>query len=236
MPERGTDNLDVWVIVRCFNEASVVRGVIEELRGHFPNVIGVDDGSTDESAAEMLAAGAMVVRHPVNLGGGAALQTGLEFALLDHGAAYVVCFDGDGQHRAEDAAAMVDHIRSTEVDILIGSRFLGSAQDMPRSRGVLLRLGRAFERLSTGIKLTDAHNGLRVFSRRFAATVDLQMNDMAYASELLGIIKRSGLAFAEYPVTVRYTDYSRAKGQRSINSVNIATDVWLHQVLKGRRR
>ena len=62
------------------------------------------------------------------------------------------------------------------------------------------------------------------------------MHDMAYASELLGLIARSGLQYAEHPVTIDYTDYSRKKGQRSINSINIATDIWMHQVLRGRRR
>jgi len=229
-------NTDVWVIVRCFNEAPVVRGVIEELRQGFPNVVGVDDGSRDTSSAEMLAAGAVVVRHAINLGGGAALQTGIEFALLDPNAKYFVCFDADGQHRAQDALSMVERLRRGEEDILIGSRFLGSAQGMPRHRRLLLQVARVFERLTSGVALTDAHNGLRVFTRAFAERLDLQMTDMAYASELLSLIKSSGLRYAEHPVTIRYTDYSKAKGQRSINSVNIAMDIWLHQALRGRRR
>ncbi|HEX8094496.1 glycosyltransferase family 2 protein [Jatrophihabitans sp.] len=229
-------NTDVWVVVRCFNEAQVVRKVIEELRQSFPNVVGVDDGSRDTSSAEMVAAGAVVVRHPINLGGGAALQTGIEFALLDPDAQYFVCFDADGQHCVEDAVSMVERLRRGEEDILIGSRFLGSAQGMPRNRRLLLQGARVFERLTSGVALTDAHNGLRAFTRAFAERLDLQMTDMAYASELLSLIKSSGLRYAEHPVTIRYTDYSRAKGQRSINSVNIAMDIWLHQALRGRRR
>ncbi|MDQ2838975.1 MAG: glycosyltransferase family 2 protein [Actinomycetota bacterium] len=230
------DNLDVWVIVRCFNEATVVGDVVAELREYFPHVVGVDDGSADASSEEMLRAGAVVVRHSVNLGAGAALQTGLQYALLDHGARYFLCFDADGQHRAQDAAAMVARLRTEDIDVLIGSRFLGSAEGMPGRRRLLLRTARTFERFSSGIRLTDAHNGLRAFSRRFAIQVDLSMADMAYASELLGVIKHSGLAYAEHPVTINYTDYSMHKGQRSINSVNIAMDIWVHQVLQGRRR
>lgn len=229
-------NDDVWVIVRCFNESRVVRGVIEELRQHFPNVVGVDDGSRDTSSAEMVAAGALVVRHAINLGSGAALQTGIEFALLDPDAQYFVCFDADGQHRPEDAVSMVQRLRRGEEDILIGSRFLGSSAGMPRSRRIVLKSARVFERLTSGVSLTDAHNGLRVFTRAFAERVDLQLADMAYASELLSLIKHSGMRYAEHPVTIQYTEYSMAKGQRSINSVNIAMDIWLHQFLKGRRR
>jgi hypothetical protein len=131
---------------------------------------------------------------------------------------------------------MAERIRREGMDILIGSRFLGKAENMPKSRGLLLKAGRVFERLTSKVELTDAHNGLRVFSRRFAGQVDLSMSDMAYASELLGLITRSGLNYAEHPVTIDYTDYSMHKGQRSINSVNIAMDIWLNQVLRGRRR
>lgn len=229
-------NTDTWVIVRCFNEASVVGPVIAGLREHFTNVVGVDDGSSDTSSEVMAEAGASVVRHSVNLGAGAALQTGLQYALLDRQAAYFLCFDADGQHRVADAVAMMERMRQGDVDVLVGSRFLGSADGMPLQRRVVLTLGRAFERLSSGITLSDGHNGLRVFSRAFASQVDLSMSDMAYASELLALISRSGLPYAEHPVTIDYTDYSLGKGQRSINSVNIAMDVWIHQLLRGRRR
>jgi polyprenyl-phospho-N-acetylgalactosaminyl synthase len=235
-PVPASGNNDVWVIVRCYNEASVVGDVIRGLKTVFPNVVGVDDGSRDSSSEEMAGAGANVVRHAVNLGAGAALQTGLQYALLDHSAGYFLCFDADGQHRVDDASAMIDRMRVEAMDILIGSRFLGRAENMPASRKVLLKAGRVFEKLTSRVDLTDAHNGLRVFSRTFASQVDLSMSDMAYASELLGIIARSGLTYAEHPVTIDYTEYSMHKGQRSINSVNIAMDIWMNQILRGRRR
>lgn len=237
MPDTsGGPNDDVWVIVRCFNEAAVVGPVIQSLRTVFPNIVAVDDGSTDASSAIMAGAGAKVVRHAINLGAGAALQTGLQYALLDHSAQYFVCFDADGQHRTEDAVAMIDRLRVEEIDILIGSRFLGHAEGMPSSRRALLVAARTFERMTSGVHLTDAHNGLRAFTRRFAATVDLNMSDMAYASELLSAVARSKLSYAEHPVTIEYTEYSKRKGQRSINSVNIALDIWIHQVFRGGRR
>ena len=228
-------NADVWVIVRCYNEAPVVHAVISDLRHVFPNVVGVDDGSCDGSQEAMLRAGARVVRHSINLGAGAALQTGIEFALLDPRAKYFVCFDADGQHRVTDAQAMVVRVRNGEFDILIGSRFLGDAAHLPAGRKLVLKAGRLCERLMSGISLTDAHNGLRVFNRQFASQVDLTISDMAYASELLSLIRRSGLRYGEHPVSITYTDYSLAKGQKSINSVNIATDLLVHS-LGGRRR
>lgn len=227
-------NRDTWAIVRCFNEAPVAGDVVAELVRWFPNVVGVDDGSTDGSAAVLEGAGARVVRHAVNLGAGAALQTGIRFALLDPGARYFLCFDADGQHRVRDAAAMVERMRREELDVLIGSRFLGSSSGMPGLRRAVLRAGRLFERLSSGMALSDAHNGLRVFSRRFASQLDLQSCDMTYASELLRAVRSSGLPYGEHPVTIDYTRYSLSKGQRSVNSINIAVDLWV-QRLFGRR-
>lgn len=229
-------NDDVWVVVRCFNEAEVVGDVLRELQEVFPRIVAVDDGSTDDSYEVMAATGVDAIRHAVNLGPGAALQTGLLYGLLDRDAHWFVCFDADGQHRVADAAAMVDHARTAGVDVLIGSRFLGRAENLPPLRRRVLRLAATFERLMSGVRLTDGHNGLRVFSRRFAEQVDLRLPGMAYASELLEQVARSNLPYAEHPVTIEYTKYSLAKGQRSLNSINIALDVWLNRLLRGGRQ
>lgn len=226
---------DVWAIVRCFNEAPVVGDVVRGLLEVFPRVVAVDDGSTDDSYEELIAAGAAVVRHAVNLGPGAALQTGLLYGLLDKEAQLFVCFDADGQHRVSDAEAMVQRMRREPLDVLIGSRFLGEAHNLPALRRRVLHLAATFERIMSGVHLTDGHNGLRVFSRRFAEIVDLRLPGMAYASELLEQIQRSGLPYGEHPVTIEYTPYSLGKGQRSLNSINIALDVWLHRLLRGGR-
>ena len=235
MTSTGWDNSDVWVVVPTYNEAPVVRNVLINLKRFFPNVVAVDDGSSDASDAEILASGARLVRHSINLGAGAAMQTGVEFARLDRNARYFVTFDADGQHRPEDAAAMVDRLRTGAEDILIGSRFLGTTSGIKPGRRLLLKLARLFEWGTTGVRLTDAHNGLRAFNRAFADQINLTFSDMAHASELLEQIGKSKLVYAEHPVTIDYTDYSRAKGQRSINSVNIAVDVWLHHLLRGGR-
>lgn len=224
---------DVWVIVPTYNEARVVRRVLEELRVEFPNVVAVDDCSTDDSGAEILAAGARLVSHPVNMGAGGALQTGVDFALMDPSARYFVTFDADGQHRVSDAVALVAEIKARGVDVLLGSRFLGRAINMPRSRRLLLWSARWFEKLSTGFSLTDAHNGLRVFNRGFAEVLQLRMTDMAWATEFLTRAARTGATVAEFPVTIDYTDYSRSKGQHSINSVNIGVDILLDRLLRG---
>lgn len=231
-PTRRND--DVWVIVPCYNEGPVVRGVIENVREHFPNVVAVDDGSRDNSAAEILAAGARLVQHPVNMGAGSAYQTGIEFALRDPEAEFFVTFDADGQHQVDDVVDMVNHLRKADVEVLIGSRFLGTVAGMSTSRRALLKAAVVFERATSGIALTDAHQGLRVFRRSFARVLDLKSHDMSWASEFLTRMAEHHTSYEEYPVHVVYTDYSRGKGQRSINSVNIGVDVLINKLLRGR--
>ena len=226
-------NTDAWVIVPAYNEGLVVREVVTKLLGLFANVVVVDDGSSDDTAAQVRAAGAKLIRHRENLGVGAAIQTGLEFALLDPRAKFFVTFDADGQHRAEDAEAMVARLREGGVEILFGSRFLGQVHGIRPGRRLLLQAARVFERTTSGIWLSDAHNGLRAFSRAFAARLHFAHADMAHASELLAAAAASGLSYAEHPVTVEYTDYSRGKGQSNLNSVNIAVDVLLRQLFDG---
>lgn len=234
----SSGNLDTWVVVPVHNEAAVVFEVLSELRRTFANVVAVDDGSEDGSAAEIVKAGAVLVRHAVNLGAGAAMETGLAYALAQPGAQFFVTFDADGQHQVHDALAMAQLVRSGEVDVALGSRFMdaGEAQGIPRSRRVLLMAARRFESVTSGVSLTDAHCGLRCFNREFAQQIQLTLRGMAHASELLAVLKHSGLRYREVPVTVLYTDYSMKKGQKSINSVNIAMDVWLHQLFSRRAR
>lgn len=229
-PAERDGNSDACVIVPMFNEAQVIHGVVTELAQRFAHVVCVDDGSSDSSAQQARAAGATVVLHPVNLGQGAALQTGLAFALRNPGWNYFVTFDADGQHRVNDAENLVAEARTSGVDVVLGSRFLTRGAAIPRSRRMLLRGAVAFTNLTTGMRLTDAHNGLRVLNRRAASCIDLRLAGMAHASEILDQIRRNKLSCREHAVSIRYTEYSRAKGQSNLNAFNIAFDVLAERV------
>lgn len=228
---RGAESLaDVVVIVRVFNEATVVGSVIRELREAGLAVIAVDDASTDLSAAEIDAAGAFRVSHPANLGAGGALQTGIEAALSFTDAEYIACFDADGQHRVEDLLGMIEKIR-TGYDVVIGSRFLeGGATEMPWLRRQLLRTATALMNRKGQTRLTDAHNGLRIMRRSVAREIKLTYSGMAYASQLEQTLTSSDHRIAEHPVTILYTEYSQSKGQPLLNSVNILAEVAAHRI------
>jgi len=218
------------VVVPMYNEGSVIAAVVSELRGTFPVVVCVDDGSTDDSAESARAAGAVVVRHPTNLGQGAALETGIRFALSLPATEYVVTFDADGQHDVADARAMVERAAQGGLQVVLGSRFLAAAEDVPLARRLLLRAAVQFTRRTTGLALTDAHNGLRVLRRDAAQAVRLRLHGMSHASEILTVLARGGFSVEEHPVTIRYTDYSRAKGQRGYNALNILFELAVNRV------
>jgi polyprenyl-phospho-N-acetylgalactosaminyl synthase len=220
----GQPSTAIWLVVPAFNEAAVIGRVVADLARHGYRAVVVDDGSTDDTGPKARAAGATVVSHPINLGQGAALQTGITFALR-HGAETIVTFDADGQHRAADVAVLVEALAAANADFALGSRFRGGAVAMPVSRRLLLTAATWFTRLTTGMAITDTHNGLRAMTRRGASRLALRQNRMAHASELLDQIARSGLPYVEVPVTIEYSRYSLAKGQRLADSLRILVDL-----------
>lgn len=218
---------DAIVVVPAYNEARSVGHVVRTLTPHFRHVVVVDDASTDATAAIALAAGATVLRHPINLGQGAALQTGFEHVRTAYDATWVVTFDADGQHRLCDALAMVEEGRRTDADVVLASRFTGTARNVPRLRRLVLRAAVVFTRWTAGIPVTDAHNGLRVIHTRVLDRLRISLPGMAHASELLNQIGRHRLRYVEVPVTIIYNDYSCSKTQSNLNVVNIVFDLAL---------
>ncbi|MDQ3527333.1 MAG: glycosyltransferase family 2 protein [Actinomycetota bacterium] len=218
---------DAWLVIPLFNEGPVIADVLAEAMERFPYVVCVDDASTDDSAALARHAGAVIVRHPFNLGQGAALQTGIRYVLEASDAAYLITFDADGQHRVQDAEEMVARARAEDLAMVFGSRFLDKRTRPGLLRRVVLKAAVTLTNLQTGMRLSDAHNGLRVVRRDAAAALDLRQDRMAHATEIVLQLGRTRLPWAEHPVHVLYTDYSRAKGQSLINSVNILIDTIL---------
>ena len=224
------ENDDVWLIVPMFNEATVIFEVLQRLSETFPNIVCVDDGSTDGSPDVVAASPfARLVQHPVNLGQGAALQTGVEYARAQPRARFFVTFDADGQHQVDDALAMVERLRTEPLDILIATRFGDTeASGMPWLKRLVLRTSVALSPQSRRLGLTDTHNGLRAFDKVVADQLDLTVSGMGHASEFIRLIDRHGWRVAEHSATIIYTDYSKTKGQSLLNGVNIVVDGLAH--------
>ncbi len=224
----NTDNKEaVWIVIPAYNEGRAIGNVLRNLL-HYPySVVVVDDGSSDETYQECLKYPVTVLRHPANLGQGAALQTGISYALRFPATKYIVTFDSDGQHNADEIAHILEPLKQGKVDVALGSRFLrpGDAVNIPGMKKAVLGLATAFTRFTSGLKLTDTHNGFRAITAEAAPKIHITQNRMAHASEILQKIADHKLRYCEVPVTITYTEYSKVKGQSLLNSVNILWDM-----------
>jgi polyprenyl-phospho-N-acetylgalactosaminyl synthase len=227
---------DVWIVVPAFNEAAVIGEVVADLRSVFDHVVCVDDGSADGTGDIALRAGAHLLRHPINLGQGAAIQTGVEYARRQPGAKVFATFDADGQHRIKDLAAMIDRLAAGDVDVVIGTRFAQAQASLasrpPLLKRIVLRTAARLSPRGRQLGLTDTNNGLRVFNKKVADGLDITMSGMSHANEFVMLIAENNWRVVEEPIEVLYTEYSKSKGQPLLNGVNIIFDGFL----RGRTR
>ena len=213
--------MSTYIIIPAFNESSGLVAVLESLLPLNFGIIVIDDGSTDDTGNIAGAFPVLLIRHELNLGQGAALETGME-AARKLNADFVIHFDADGQHDPSDIAQLLIPLKKDEADIVFGSRFLEKRPSgLSLSKKIILTIGRWINYLITGILLTDAHNGIRALNKKALYSIHFQQPGMAHASEILYEVKRKSLRYLERPVHIRYTDYSKGKGQSLLNSVNI---------------
>ena len=223
-----THHPGAWIVVPAFNEATVIGEVIADLRSVFDHVVCVDDGSTDGTGEIALRAGAHLLRHPINMGQGAALQTGVEYARKQPEAKVFATFDADGQHRIKDVAAMIDRLAAGDVDVVIGTRFgRHDGSRPPLLKRIVLQTAARLSRRGRRLGLTDTNNGLRVFSKTVADGLNITMSGMSHANEIIMMIAENNWRVVEVPVEVLYTEYSKSKGQPLLNGVNIIFDGFL---------
>lgn len=209
--------MNTWVIIPALNVAPVLADTLSDICAQAFTIVVIDDGSHDATIEVAAKAGVHVLRHGINRGQGAALQTGVSYALRK-GADIIVHFDGDGQHRAEDIGRLVEPIEQSGVDVVLGSRFLRSEDRarIPLERRLFLRMAILFTRVFSGIRLTDTHNGLRAFSRAAAERITITEDRYTHPSQIIHEIARNGLSYVEVPVSIEYTEYSRMQGHSSL--------------------
>ncbi len=229
--------MNVAVLMPAFDEGERLTASLADLataRGDTSiTVFVVDDGGRVPIEKEELSKAArgirvVLARHAVNLGQGAALETARRLALDPRFSTpkfdAFVTMDADGQHRAEDALALAEAV-TKGADVALGDRFAGNS-NVPAGRRALLALARVFERITTGLTLSDAHNGLRAFSPAAITAIKMTQNRMAHATELTRRIAYAKLSVTEVPVSVRYTKDSLAKGQSATGAIAILADLF----------
>lgn len=223
----------IFVVIPAYNESRAIHSTVEPLIAHGYTVVVVDDHSLDQTCAVLQKLPVYYLRHPINLGQGAALQTGMDFA-LQQGAEFIIHFDADGQHQAEDISMLMEPLQCGQADVVIGSRFLRweDRQEVPTFRQLFLRVAVLVNWLITGVRLTDAHNGFRALTRSAAQKIYLRENRFAHASEILVQIRHAKLRYVERPTKIVYTHYSKAKGQSLWNAFNIMVDLLLSRFIR----
>ena len=223
--------MQTCVVVPAYNEEQSIGEVVKNLRAENYAVVVVDDGSGDRTYEVAKQAGATTLRHALNRGQGAALQTGISYA-LDQGAEVIVTFDADGQLDPREIAAVIAPLRAGQADVVLGSRFLKSSDSVPVFRKIILKLATVATRYYTRLRVTDTHNGFRALTAAAAQKLQIRHDGMAHASEILEQIAQHKLRYLEVPVSVAYTDYSLQKGQRLTGSVKIVWDLFIGRLTK----
>ncbi len=215
-------------IVPAFNEEKNIGSVVKGLFNHIDRVVVVDDGSSDSTSTAASEAGAVVLRHEINRGQGAALETGRQYALKNN-ADYVLHFDADGQFEVSDISPALEALQKSGADILFGSRFLGRDADLPFfKRFFIFPIAKLFNMLFVGRGFSDAHNGFRILNRRALEKIKIEHDRMAHASEIPFKAKKAGLKCIEFSVKVVYREY----GQGILGGVKIIRDLLLGKFTK----
>jgi glycosyltransferase involved in cell wall biosynthesis len=217
----------VCVIVPFYNEEQVINKVISELISYNYQVLAVDDGSGDGSYEKIKDLDCTIIRHPQNFGQGAAIQTGMSFAKLNPKLDYFVTFDSDGQHQVANIENVLNPLFKGEADIVFGTRFQDDLTKFTFLKRIILKLAIKYTQLSTGVALTDTHNGFRAFNRVVLEKIELNFPGMTHASEFVGKAGEYNLRIKEVPVHILYTKYSKRKGQSLWNAINILADLFL---------
>ncbi len=203
----------LFIVIPAKDEAPRLAAVIGELRSHgYHQIIVVDDGSKDDTGSLAHGLGCTVLRHALNMGSGAATQTGIEYA-LSMGAAYILTMDADGQHASEDIDHLFEAIQQHEVDVVIGSRFMDLKGKVPFSRRFFNLVANWVTWAITGVHVTDSQSGMKIMKADFAQGVEFHFNGFEFCTELFHILKRNEASYMEIPIRAIYTPESMQKGQ-----------------------
>lgn len=216
------DTKDTLVLIPAFNESKNIISLIKNLKKYFQNILVINDGSHDNTKYLLDSQKIEFINHCINLGQGAAIDSGLKIFEKNNKFNYVITFDADGQHRVSDALNMLKVAKERKLNAVIGTRFKSRKciSELPFFKKITLLLAKYYERIFYGIKLSDAHNGLRVLDKECVRNYLLPIKScgMHHATEISFKLTNSKLKFVEYPVNIKYQG---KKSQNPLNAINI---------------
>lgn len=220
----------VYIIIPAKDEASRIGGVLHQvLDNGYTNIVVVNDGSKDKTASVAKSFGVTVLDHLINLGAGAATQTGIEYAIMQN-AEIIVTIDADHQHLPADIDLLVETLQQKQSDIVIGSRFLNKNNKIPYTRILYNKIANVITYLVTGIAVTDSQSGMKAFTAKFAEKSKLNFNGFEFSVEMIRNIKVSKARFEEVPIKVIYTKDTLSKGQNLLTGIRMLRKIlWMNR-------
>lgn len=215
----------IYILMPAYNEGAIIKDTINKLTPYFKNIVVVNDGSSDNTEEILMSCNIKLLNHKINLGVGAAAQTGFQYISSQSSAAGLITFDADGQHSVEDALKFSEEILKCEEEIIFGSRFLGFDKNIPLIKRLVLRMVNKITNFMTGVILTDAHNGMKAFKISAIKKINIELTGYAYESEIISEIARKKIKYKELPTDIKYTNYSIKKGQKLSSGLLILEDL-----------
>lgn len=226
--------MKTFCVIPAWNEEKNIFKTISSVLPRVDFIVVVDDYSKDNTCLEvekMLFSPEAkdklkLLRHPINLGQGAALQTGNEYA-ISHGADVIVHFDADGQFLSEEIPSVIKPIIDDSADIVFGSRFLNIKSDIPKfKKDIIMPLAKIFNLIFFGIKTSDPQSGFRAMTKETAQKIKIENNMMAHCTEILAKAHKYKLRIKEVPITVIYNHF----GQKFSSSFRIIKDLLFKKI------
>jgi glycosyltransferase involved in cell wall biosynthesis len=199
------NNLKIVVAIPCLNEARFIGDIVRRIDKTRYKVIVIDDGSKDDTAEVALANGAEVIKHPYQMGAGAATKSCFEAAKKEN-ADILVTLDGDGQHNPDEIDRVAAPAINKEADFVIGSRFIKPDTNMPLYRRLGIYIINLLCNIGAKVKVTDTQSCFRAYNRKFLDTVSIAEQSFSFSIELLINARRAGLKIKEVPISCVYHD------------------------------
>ena len=225
------DYSDIYIVIPAFNEEMFIGQVLDDLiEEGFSDIIVVNDGSIDTTHEICLSKNIEVISHKINLGAGAATQTGIEYA-LKRGAEAIITIDGDAQHDVKDIPGLITQL--DQADIVIGNRFL-KPNKIPNAVRFYNWIGNLLTFLLTLKYIGDSQSGLKAISANSATKIKLRFNGYEFCTDMIRQAVQHKLKIAEVPIHVYYHKAARKKGQNFITGFITALSlIFTHHPRKG---